>query len=173
MATLIRTADRLHDWTVAQLWLWRFTWTVRVLLALGFIPSGLRKVVNQPFTGLDPETNPIGRFFDVLHQAGFLYEFIGWAQITAAVLLLIPRTATLGALAYFPQIAGIEVITTTMDFRGTWVITSLMLLGNLYLLCWDWPRLRPILGIDQPYTPRDAAAEAVVEGEPRHTSAHR
>lgn len=80
MATLIRTADRLHGWATAQRWLRRFTWTVRVLLALGFIPSGLRKVVNQPFTGLDPETNPIGRFFDVLQQAGFLYEFIGWAQ---------------------------------------------------------------------------------------------
>lgn len=154
MSKLLARIDQLHAWAVSQRALWWFTWTVRILLAVGFLPSGLVKVLDRPFAaGLDPETNLAGRFFDTLHDAGFLYEFIGWTQLAAAVLLLVPRTATLGAAAYLPQIGGIVVITTTMGFQGTWVITSLMLLGNLYLLCWDWPRLRPLLGIDRPYAP--------------------
>lgn len=115
------------------------------MLAIGFVPSGLTKVFGVPFTKLDPATSSVGYFFDALHQAGFLYNFIGICQITAALLLLVPRTATLGALMYLPIIIGIEIITISMNFRGTWIITSLMLLGVIYLLCWDWHKLKYIL----------------------------
>ncbi len=120
-----------------------FTWMNRVLLSVGFLPSGLKKIVGEPFTLLGPETR-VGYFFDAIHQAGWYYPFLGWAQVIAAVLLLVPRTATLGALIYLPIILNIWVITVAMHFRGTWVITSLMLLANLYLLCWDYDRLRGI-----------------------------
>lgn len=116
----------------------------RILLCLGFLPSGLKKVLGEPFTILSPET-PVGYFFDALHRAGFYYEFIGWAQITAALLLLFPRTAPLGAVLYFPIILNIWVITVAMHFRGTWVITSLMLLATTYLLCWEYDRLKALL----------------------------
>ncbi len=116
----------------------------RILLCLGFLPSGLKKVLGEPFTILSPETS-VGYFFDALHRAGFYYEFIGWAQITAALLLLFPRTAPLGAVLYFPIILNIWVITVAMHFRGTWVITSLMLLATTYLLCWEYDRLKGLL----------------------------
>lgn len=117
---------------------------LRGALALGFLPSGLKKVLGEPFTLLGPETS-VGYFFDALHRAGFYYEFIGWAQLLAALLLVIPRTRTLGALLYFPIILNIWVITVAMRFQGTWAITTMMMLGALFLLCWDWDRLRGII----------------------------
>jgi uncharacterized membrane protein YphA (DoxX/SURF4 family) len=154
MTNMIVLADRWHTAVTSRRGLRVFTRVVRVLLALGFLPSGCKKVIGQPFTRLDPVADPIGHFFDALERAGMLYEFIGVCQVAAAILLLIPRTAPLGAVVYLPQITGIVVITTTMDFHFTWVITGLMLLGNAYLLCWDWPRLRPLLvGVPHPAGP--------------------
>lgn len=71
------------------------------LLAIGFIPPGLWKVLGIPFTKI-PDSNPVGLFFHGLEQA-------------------------------------------TVPFPGTWVITSLMLLGVVYLLCWDWNRVKYVV----------------------------
>ena len=144
------TLDRLHERVVAHPFFRTFTWITRALLLLAFAPSGIKKILDEPFTLLGPETR-VGYFFDALHQTGWYYQFIGWAQIVAGVMLLIPRTSALGALMYFPIILNIWAITVSMHFRGTWVITSLMLLANLYLLCWEYDRLKRIL----PWVPRD------------------
>jgi uncharacterized membrane protein YphA (DoxX/SURF4 family) len=136
--------DRWHAWARSKRRLDYFTWFTRILLAAGFIPPGLKKVVGEPFTVLGPDT-AVGYFFDALHQAGWYYAFIGWGQVIAGLLLLLPRTATLGAVLYFPIILNIWAITVAVGFRGTWVITSLMLLANVYLLCWDYDRLKGIL----------------------------
>jgi uncharacterized membrane protein YphA (DoxX/SURF4 family) len=135
--------DRLHERVVRHPLLRAFTWITRVLLFLAFAPSGLKKILDEPFTLLGPET-PVGYFFDALHQTGWYYQFIGVAQILAGLLLLIPRTSALGALMYFPIILNIWAITVSMHFKGTWVITSLMLLANVYLLCWEYDRLNRI-----------------------------
>ncbi len=136
--------DRLHERVVQHPFSRAFTWITRVLLFLGFAPSGIKKILNEPFTLLGPETS-VGYFFDALHQTGWYYQFIGAAQILAGVLLLIPRTSALGAVMYFPIILNIWAITISMHFRGTWVITSLMLLANVYLLCWEYDRLNGLL----------------------------
>ena len=44
--------DRLHAWAIAQPPLRLFTVIVRVLLALSFVPSGLVKILDHPFTTL-------------------------------------------------------------------------------------------------------------------------
>lgn len=129
--------EQIRSWR----WMSRFTWLTRVLLALGFLPSGLKKVLGERFTLLSAETS-IGYFFEALYRTGFYYDFIGMAQILAAVLLLIPQTATLGALIYFPIILNIFVITMALPFKGTPVITGLMLLGSSYLLLWDFDKLK-------------------------------
>ena len=115
----------------------------RLALALGFIPSGIVKVMGERFTAL-PSKHPLGHYFDALHLAGFYYTFIGVSQLTAALLLLIPRTALLGAILYFTIILNICVLTYATRFEGTRIAT-LMLLANLYLLCWDYPRLKYVL----------------------------
>jgi uncharacterized membrane protein YphA (DoxX/SURF4 family) len=120
-----------------------FTVTTRLLLALGFTPSGLTKLLGNRFTILGPET-PVGFFFEALYRSGSYWNFIGACQLMAALLLLIPRTATLGALVYFPLILNIFVITVSLHFTGTPVITGLMLLASIYLLCWDADKLKPL-----------------------------
>ena len=120
-----------------------FTTITRVMLAIGFLPSGWKKLAYQRFTilGID---DPVGFFFEALYRTGFYYRFIGIAQLTAAILLLIPRTVLLGAVVYFPIILNIFVITVAMNFRGTPFITGAMLLANVYLLCWDYDCLKRI-----------------------------
>jgi uncharacterized membrane protein YphA (DoxX/SURF4 family) len=135
--------DKMHGFVIQNIWLQRFTVFTRVIIAVGFIPSGLKKVFGLPFTSL-PVEHPVGYFFDALYKTGAWYEFIGWAQVVAAILLLLPRTATLGALIFFPIIINIAVLTNAMGFRGTGVLTILMALANTYLLCWDYDKLKPI-----------------------------
>jgi hypothetical protein len=94
--------DRLHTWATAQPTLRVFTVIVRVLLALAFVPSGLVKILGEPFTTL-PVSDPVGYFFAGFFSAHSYYQFIGVAQWVAGGLLLIPRTATLGALVYPKQ----------------------------------------------------------------------
>lgn len=40
---------------------------------------------------------------------------------------------------------NIFVITLAVDFRGTQVVSGLMLLGNVYLLAWDYDRWKGLL----------------------------
>lgn len=89
--------------------------------------------------------NPVGFFFDALFQTGVYWNFIGIAQLFAALFLVIPRTVSLGAVLYFPIILNIFVITVSMDFKGTVYITGMMLLGSIYLLVWDFAKLKPLL----------------------------
>ncbi|MEJ7811059.1 MAG: DoxX family membrane protein [Gemmatimonadaceae bacterium] len=139
-----RSLDRLHARARASRWLGRLTVLTRVLLALGFLPSGLTKVMGAHFTklGLD---DPVGFFFEAIYRTGIWYPFIGWCQVIAALLLLVPRTATLGAVLYFPIILNIFLITVGVGFTGTPFITGPMLLGATYLLCWDYDRWKGIV----------------------------
>jgi uncharacterized membrane protein YphA (DoxX/SURF4 family) len=138
------TLDRAHAWVRQNRWLRLFTVITRILLALGFIPSGITKVRGHRFTilGID---NPVGFFFEAMYRTGFYWRFLGLCQLAAALLLLIPRTATIGALVYFPLILNIFVITVALGFRGTPIITGLMLLASIYLLCWDYDKLKPLI----------------------------
>lgn len=135
--------DAVHAWAVRQPGLRAFTIVVRALLALAFVPSGLVKVLDQPFTTL-PTTDPVGFFFAGFFSAHGYYRFIGIAQWVAAGLLLFPRTATVGAVLYLPIVANIFAITLAIGpaFGGTRFVTGAMLLANVYLLAWDWDRWR-------------------------------
>jgi hypothetical protein len=115
----------------------------RIVLAAGFIPSGMQKVVGERFTVL-PVAHPMGHYLDALYQTGFYYTFIGGMQVAAAVLLLIPRTATLGAVIYFPIILNIFILTIAVRFDGSLLTSPLMVLANMYLLCWDYHKLKLI-----------------------------
>jgi hypothetical protein len=65
--------------------------------------------------------------------------------------LLIPKTSLLGALMYFPIIVNICVLTYATRFDGTRLIT-MMVLACLFLLIWDYDRLKYILPFKQPNT---------------------
>ncbi len=118
----------------------RFTLMNRLLLAMAFLPAGLVKLLGQRFTIL-PVDNPVGLFFEAMYRTGPWWRFIGAVQVLAAVLLLIPRTATLGAVLFAPVVGSILLITIGVGFGLTAVIVAGMLLANLWLLGWDADRL--------------------------------
>lgn len=142
--TLEKILDKIHARVTTNAWLQIFTAFTRVLLAIGFIPPSIKKILGEPFTVL-PDTNPVGHYFRALYETGFYYEFLGWGQLIAALLLLFPRTAHLGALLFFPIIVNIAVLTSSVGFAGTNYITALMALATAYLVAWDYDRLKAIL----------------------------
>lgn len=136
--------DRLHARIVRIPFLVLFAAIVRVLLALAFLPSGLVKLRGDRFTLL-PVTTPVGFFFEGFFQAPGYYRFVGAMQLVAAALLLFPATAPLGAALYLPIIVNIFAITLAIGFGNTTGIAGLLLLGNVFLLCWDYDRWRALL----------------------------
>lgn len=129
-----------HAWARRQPWLRRFTLANRLLLAVAFLPTGLVKLLGRRFTVLSVD-NPIGFFFEAMYQTGPYWHFVGTVQVVAAVLLLIPATATLGALLFLPVGVSVFLITLGLGFQGTVWITSGMLLSVTYLICWDGDRI--------------------------------
>jgi uncharacterized membrane protein YphA (DoxX/SURF4 family) len=144
---ILTRLEQLYYEARGNKWYRYFTVFCRVVLALGFIPSGIVKIMGERFTALSVN-HPLGHYFEALHLTGYYYTFIGVLQITAAILLLIPRTALLGAIIYFPIILNICILAYAVRFEGTRIAT-LMLLASLYLLCWDYDRLKYILPFRQ------------------------
>jgi hypothetical protein len=56
-------------WVRARPLLYRLTLGTRVLLAVGFIPTGMVKLLGRRFTTMSPESG-IGGFFETLYQSG-------------------------------------------------------------------------------------------------------
>lgn len=136
--------DGVHS-SITHRWYFQiFTVFTRLILAVGFIPPSYKKIIHQPFTSL-PDSNPVGHYFNALYETGFYYEFIGWGQMIAAILLLFPRTAHWGALMFLPIIVNIAVLTSSVGFVGTWLLTIFMSLAALWLVAWEYDRLKPIL----------------------------
>ena len=136
--------DTVHAKVVADRRLQIFTAATRLLLVIAFIPPSIPKILHKPFTLL-PESNPVGAYFGALFRTGFYYEFIGWSQIIAAILLLFPRTSHLGAMMFLPIIANIAVLTVSVGFKGTWLVTTMMFLAALYLVCWDYDKWKSMI----------------------------
>ena len=130
-------------------WYWLFSIFCRLTLAYAFIVAGLVKILGERFASGLSVIHPMGSYLEALHHTGYYYTFIGIAQVVAAILLIIPRTVTLGALLYFPIIVNIWLLSYAVRFEGSVVTSPLMVLANLYLLVWNYDRLRFILPFRQ------------------------
>jgi len=148
------TLDRLHDKAKKNRWLRYFAVFNRIVLAAGFIPSGSVKIMGERFTSLSAN-HPMGHYLEALYHTGYYYTFIGVAQVSAAILLLIPRTVTLGAILYLPIILNICVLSLALRFDGSLFSSPLMVLADLYLLCWNYDKLKLILPFNLPAIPSD------------------
>lgn len=126
-------------------WYWLFSIFCRLILAYAFIVAGIVKIVDERFASGLSINHPMGAYLEALHHTGFYYTFIGIAQVIAAILLLIPRTVTLGALIYFPIIVNIWILSFAVRFEGSFITSPLMTLANLYILVWNYDRLKYIL----------------------------
>lgn len=129
-------------------WYGYFAVFCRFTLAIAWVISGSVKIKGERFAAGLSHNHPLGQYFDALLNTGYYYTFIGVGQVIVAILLLIPRTALLGAISSFPIILNICVLTYALRFEGTRAATF-MLLANLFLLCWDYNRLKYILPFKQ------------------------
>lgn len=121
---------------------------LRYLIGFAFIFASLVKIQGLRFTTDSGAENPINsawHFFETLYESGVYWRFIGIAQFITGTLLVTQRFAKLGAILFLPIIANVFVITISYDFRGTPIITGLMLLSTLFLIYWDWDALKILI----------------------------
>lgn len=142
MITIEATVQVIKEKTLFKL----FTWFTRILLAVAFIPSGLKKLLSQRFTSIGTD-DPVGFFFEALYQTGWYWNFLGFMQLLVALLLLIPRTTFFGSILYLPIVINIFIIVTAMGFTGTPFVVGLMLLANIYLLIWDYKKTKELIAV--------------------------
>ena len=151
------TLDRLHSEAKENRWLWLFSIFNRLVLALGFIPAAIVKLMDERFASGLSANHPMGHYLEALHQTGYYYTFIGIVQMVAAIMLLIPRTVTLGAFLYFPIILNICILTFATRFDGSMFTAPLMTLANLYILGWNYEKWKYILPFNRLANENDAA----------------
>lgn len=133
--------DKLKQNNILQL----FTIYLRYLIGSAFIIAaiamgklnGTSNLLNSQNFPLDESTPPIILFFKVMSESGLYWQFIGWTQIVAGIFLLTQRFAKVGTLIFFGIILNIFVITISYEFKGTPIVTGLMLLATTYLILWD------------------------------------
>ncbi len=122
-----------------------FTIFLRYLLGTAFVWASILKIKGirfTPFSGENAPINSLPHLLESMYQSGFYWHFIGCGQLIAGFLLMSQIYSTLGAIAYFPIILNIFVISTYFESPVVPAITLLMLLGNIYLLLWDWNKLK-------------------------------
>jgi DoxX len=138
--------DRLFFWLRAKPFFYRLTLFTRIMLAAGFIPTGMVKLLGHRFTTISTD-QPIGAFFEAMYQTGLFWHFIGLAQVVAGLLLLFPKVAHLGAALFLPIILNILVITVGLQFGGTPFVVASMLLAVGFLCVWDFHRFRSLFSL--------------------------
>lgn len=132
----------------------------RYLIGGAFVFASFIKIKGHRFTAQSGENEPIHsafHFFETMYQSGLYWRFIGIGQLIAGGLLMTQRFALLGAVANFPILLNVFIITISYDFNATPIITGMMLLANMILLIWDWDKLKPL--INQP--PKSTAYKTV------------
>ncbi len=125
-----------------------FTIALRYLLGSSFVYASILKIQGIRFTTESGENAPIytlPHFFEAMYQSGLYWQFIGWGQFIAGVLLMTQLFSTLGAVVFFPIMLNIFILTISFESTGILILTLLMLLANIYLLLWDWNKLKFIV----------------------------
>lgn len=126
-------------------WMQIFIIYLRYLIGFAFVFASIVKIQGLRFTAESGAENPINsswHFFETLYESGIYWRFLGLAQFFTGTLLVTQRFAKLGAILFLPIIANVFVITISYDFRGTPIITGLMLISTIFLLYWDWDSLK-------------------------------
>lgn len=131
----------------ARLFAW-FRLFLRFALGTTFLTYGLSKVIPEqmPILALSRLVEPFGNFspMGVLWYsvgASPAYEiFIGSAEVAAALLLFLPRTATLGAVLGLMDAIGIFTMNMTYDVPVK-LFSFHLILMSLFLLAPNVPRL--------------------------------
>jgi uncharacterized membrane protein YphA (DoxX/SURF4 family) len=159
--TLSSKLDQLHAEAKANKWLHYFSIFLRVALAFGFVTSGMVKIIGERFASGLSVNHPMGQYLEALHHTGFYYTFIGVMQVLAAILILVPRTVVLGALLYFVIIFNICMLSYAVRFEGSMLTSPLMVLGALFLLCWNYDKIKYLLPFKHAAIPSAVPAKKI------------
>ncbi len=130
----------------------------RYLIGAAFVFAAVVKIQGKRFTTMDGINEPINsawHMFETLYQSGLWWKVMGLGQLIAGLLLMTQRYAKLGALMFLPIISNVFVITLSYDFRGTPVITGLMLLANIMLVLWDWDEVKILVNKTPVLSPKN------------------
>jgi uncharacterized membrane protein YphA (DoxX/SURF4 family) len=148
---------RRTDYPALRTW---FRVFIRLALAAQMFYYGMAKVVPSQFPppSLVTLVEPIG----YLSPSDLLWAFIGsstgyqvfagLAEVAAGVLLVVPRTATLGALIALVDMIQVFALNMAYDF-GLKQISFHLILLSLFLLAPEWRRLVNVLVLDRPAPP--------------------
>ncbi|CAM1357426.1 hypothetical protein [Tenacibaculum halocynthiae] len=121
---------------------------LRYLLGFAFVYASIVKIQGLRFTSESGALNPINsawHFFETMYQSGIYWKFLGYGQLIAGFLLMTQRYAKLGVILFLPIILNIFVITISYDFKGTPIITGLILVATFILIAWDWNTLKILI----------------------------
>lgn len=119
---------------------------LRYLLGGAFVYSGIGKAMGGRFIQagslqIPPQGMTLDVFFETLYRTGIWWQFLGYSQVIAGLLLATQRFSSLGALLFLPISLNIFMITISMDFHATPFLTGSIVLANIGLLCWDFAKL--------------------------------
>lgn len=118
-------------------------WSIRAGMGLTFIISGIRKLPGIEFTSL-PNENPVGAYFNAMYETGFYWNFIGYFQISIGFLIFLNRFVVISSLFMMPVTINIFLLSIVLQMKGTPIITSAMLLGNIFLLIWHFKNYKTL-----------------------------
>jgi hypothetical protein len=91
----------------------------RILLACGFIPPSIKKILHQPFTML-PDSNR-SAIISMRYMKRVSITSSSAGAVDRGDFTFVSETAHFGALMFLPIIANIAVLTTSVGFVGTWL----------------------------------------------------
>src|SRR5689334_25483 len=91
-------------------WAIVFVIYLRYLIGAAFVFSSVPKIYGERFMTQNGEAAPIDTFphlFETLYRSGLYWEFLGWSQVIASLILMTQVYSTLGAVAFFPIILNV------------------------------------------------------------------
>jgi hypothetical protein len=108
----------------------------------------MRKLPGVKFTQI-PISDPVGLFFEGMYQSGFYWNFVGYYQILVGIILMLPFLKRLSPILIYPVMVNIWLVSLSLHMQGTPVITTLMLLGNMFLLLWHLESYLPLFRLKE------------------------
>lgn len=158
----MRIVNYLHQ----KKWAIVFVIYLRYLIGGAMVFSSLIKIKGGRFTSEDGISAPINsawHLFETLYQSGLYWKFLGWSQLITGMLLMTQLFATLGAVALFPIVLNIFIITISYYFAFTPLITGLLLLASIFLLLWDYQKFSPFFRASSPQINYSVFANTKIE----------
>ena len=121
-----------------------FYWFTRISMAITSLISGYRKFPGTKFTIL-PVENPVGAYFNAMFETGFYWNSIGYFQVFTGLLLLWNRTTPVASLMMLPVTLNIFLVSISLNMKGTPLVTTAMVLANIFLILWHNKNISGIL----------------------------